>query len=216
MNRSCKTCGNPIVGKNVTYCNYLCGNRGKNIASQEALKQMARKFRDSAIITGDVAELSMRTGGTVRVSLVDLDLVGDNLWMMNDCGYAVRYTTSGSTKSVVRMHREVMARVIGRPLQRDELVDHVNRDVTDNRRSNLRLCNSTQNAHNYTKYSGWTSKYKGVCWDKARSKWKSEIRFDRQRWLIGRFDNEDEAAWNRDQWCLVLHEDFAVTNFEYV
>lgn len=39
----------------------------------------------------------------------------------------------------VREHRIVMARKLGRPLTREEVVDHINRDTGDNRPENLRL-----------------------------------------------------------------------------
>lgn len=39
----------------------------------------------------------------------------------------------------VREHRIVMARTIGRPLNREEVVDHINGETSDNRPENLRL-----------------------------------------------------------------------------
>jgi hypothetical protein len=39
-----------------------------------------------------------------------------------------------------------------------------------------------------------TSKYEGVCFDKAANKWKAQISVDGKRHYIGYYDNEEEAA----------------------
>lgn len=36
-------------------------------------------------------------------------------------------------------HRLVMARILGKPLLKNEVVDHINRDTRDNRPENLRV-----------------------------------------------------------------------------
>lgn len=44
--------------------------------------------------------------------------------------------------SGIPVHRHVAARKLGRPLKAGEVVHHINRDKTDNRRSNLWVFNS--------------------------------------------------------------------------
>ena len=57
----------------------------------------------------------------------------------------------------------------------DMVVDHLNHDTTDNRRSNLRVVTQSQNMQNAVVSSRNTSKVVGVNWDKKARKWHSRI-----------------------------------------
>lgn len=218
MSILCGWCGRAVTNGNAKYCDRRCGNQAKSHRSVELAVIEARQFVDRAVNHGEWFELPMRTGGSVKVDAIDLNYVGDWCWMIGTTGYAMRSVlkpTAPSGKGMVRMHRSIVERVLGRSLGQHELVDHINHDTLDNRRSNLRLCNLSQNTQNMTKSRGG-SQYLGVCWDKERGKWKAEIRFDGVRTQVGRFDDEAEAAWYRDQWAIALHGNFASLNFDYV
>jgi len=73
------------------------------------------------------------------------------------------------------------------------LVDHINGDKLDNRKSNLRLCTMSQNKANSTQYSSNKSGYKGVYWHKHVKKWQSQIRYKGKIYHLGSFDTALEA-----------------------
>lgn len=72
-------------------------------------------------------------------------------------------------------------------------VDHINRDPSDNRWCNLRAATVSQNAANAKHRVNNTSGYRGVTWDKSRSKWKASICVQGKQKHIGNFDCKHHA-----------------------
>lgn len=99
------------------------------------------------------------------------------------------------------------------------VVDHINRDHYDNRKSNLRICTKSQNQMNRGKQKRKrtpTSKYKGVSWSKdtwnRTVNWACEVRAKGQKRRRKRFKTEREAALQYNEWAKELHGEFAVLN----
>jgi hypothetical protein len=89
----------------------------------------------------------------------------------------------------IKMHREIMSPPKGL------CVDHINRDTTDNRRSNLRICTSGQNIQNSrAKPTGTASKIKGVTRVSSSTKWRARIRVNGTEVHLGCFTNKTAAA----------------------
>lgn len=66
----------------------------------------------------------------------------------------------------------------------DEL-DHIDRNPSNNKISNLRIVTSQQNKFN--------KNHKGYSWDKSRNKWISSIHLNKKQIFLGRFNTEEEA-----------------------
>lgn len=78
-----------------------------------------------------------------------------------------------------------------------ELLDHINRDRTDNRLSNLRLSDKFLNRQNSPAPITSTSGIKGVNWNKVLGKWHARISLNNRRYHLGWFDTADAAATAR-------------------
>ena len=117
----------------------------------------------------------------------------------------------GTRSATVVLHRILACAGDG------DIVDHADRDSRNNRRSNLRLCDKRQNAHNSRKRcSPCTSRYKGV-----------HVRRDKpegsKRWIMQfkngdlrireSFRTEEESAAAYDRACGLAGR-FAATNAE--
>ena len=72
-------------------------------------------------------------------------------------------------------------------------IDHINRDKTDNRISNLREATYSQNAQNRAKNIRNTSGFKGVTWHKGDKKWQAAITVSRKCIYLGSFDTAEAA-----------------------
>jgi hypothetical protein len=72
-------------------------------------------------------------------------------------------------------------------------IDHINRDPSDNRWSNLRAVTHAQNMANMSLHSNNTSTYTGVSWHKQRRKWIAQIRVKGRVISLGRYSLPEEA-----------------------
>lgn len=94
-------------------------------------------------------------------------------------------------KKLYKAHRLAFLYMTGCFPEKD--VDHINRDKSDNRWSNLREVTVSQNMCNVPIKPSNTSGYIGVVWDKARGKWRAQIRINGVKKNLGRFDELSKA-----------------------
>lgn len=73
-------------------------------------------------------------------------------------------------------------------------IDHINRNKSDNRISNLRLATYEQNAQNRLKNSKNTSGFKGVTWHKRDKKWQAAITVSGKVLHLGYYKDPKEAS----------------------
>ena len=96
-------------------------------------------------------------------------------------------------------------------------IDHINGNGLDNRRMNLRFCSTSENHANQFHIYGLTSKYKGVHWDKQKSKWSAKVHKTidgkKRKFYFGFYANEIDAALAYDKGAQDLFGSFARTNF---
>ena len=104
------------------------------------------------------------------------------------------------------MHREIMGASPG------QYVDHIDGDGLNNRKSNLRLCNSMENGGNQ-KSRGGTSKYKGVYFYRPTKKWKAQVRVGGKKTHLGYFNKEEDAAMAHDAAAREAFGEYCCVNF---
>jgi hypothetical protein len=76
----------------------------------------------------------------------------------------------------------------------DRDIDHINGDRADNKLSNLRLADRSQNMENAARPRHNVSGYRGVHWSKRAKKWRAVIWKNRAPHHLGFFDDKLDAA----------------------
>ena len=135
-------------------------------------------------------KIELTKGKVALVDDDDFDELSKHKWCVSKDGnnfYAIRSIKIDGKKRTVKMHRVIMQTPKGMD------TDHIDHDGLDNRKENLRICTHTENLMNTGKYKNNVSGYKGVSWDNSRSKWKSQIKFNKKIIILGRFTDKEEA-----------------------
>jgi len=115
------------------------------------------------------------------------------------CFAAVRDKHENNGRSL-SMHRAIM------DCPPDKEIDHINHNMLDNRRSNLREASHQENCCNRRKHRDNTSGFKGVYWHTSGGKWAASIH-------LGMFATKEEAARAYDEAAKIIHGEFAHLNF---
>lgn len=85
------------------------------------------------------------------------------------------------------------------------VIDHVDRDRSNNRWSNLREVTAAGNAQNASLRKDNKSGVKGVSWCNTNKKWLAQLRVDNRNNFLGYFDSIQEAAEARGRAEETMH-----------
>lgn len=123
----------------------------------------------------------------------------------------------GATKKYVMFNKNrknwYLHRVIMGAIKRTEIVDHINGNIYDNRRENLRIGNKSENNINLRHLPRHNSSgFKGVHYDKVNNKWRARIQVNGKHIHLGRFIDKIEAAKAYDEAAIKYFGEFACTN----
>ena len=175
------------------YCSQSCHLEARDVPFNDPETQRVQLF-------GKGAE-----GKFALVSPEDYDRVMTKRWF-----YGTSYACLSRYKRgcAITLHRWLL------DAPEDMYVDHINGNRLDNQRNNLRICLPSENNFNQAKTSSPTSsKYKGVCWNKNKRRWQSNICCKGKRTQLGLFRDEINAALAYDRKAAVLFGEFARLNF---
>ena len=133
-------------------------------------------------------EVLLRCGGTICVDEEDVPIVEAHPWRLDRAGYAryTKYMGGGRANSVskkISLHRILVS------CPDDMQVDHIDGDVLNCTKGNLRICSHQQNQSNRTTHGVWHERLR---------KWQVQVTHEGIRHYVGLFDTQQEAddAWH--------------------
>lgn len=116
--------------------------------------------------------------------LEDYEKIKDYTWFENDNGYIV---SDSVNRQRIRLHRFVLN--LGLVDFKENLVDHINHNIKDNRKCNLRQCSSSQNNMNKKPIH----EYAGIRWREEKHRWEARICKEKDITILGLFKTKEEA-----------------------
>lgn len=138
---------------------------------------------------------------TTSVSDEDADLQNE-FWRISARKYV-------ANRMLGYLHRVIMERVLGRPLEKGEMVDHISGDSLDNRRENLRLATHAENMRNRKAGKNNMAGLKGAYYVKQIGRYRSQIMVNRKNVYLGYFDTAEEAHEAYKKAAAEFHKEFA-------
>ena len=154
----------------------------------------------------------LKNGQSFIVDDEDFDKVSEYSWHLFGAGYIGRSKSLGYLDGKQKNKTLYIHRFLTNAPD-DKEVDHINGNKLDNRKSNLRFCNHSQNNAYRLKQSNNTSGFKGVSLHKATMKWRAYVKQNGKTTSLGYHKSAIEAARAYDKKALELFGEFAILNF---
>lgn len=149
------------------------------------------RCNNKIIIKDELTILIDKNGNNIIIDTEDLERTKSIYWWRdlegkNSEGYARGWYNG----KFILMHRFIMG-----VLEDEEVViDHINHNTLDNRKTNLRITDNITNCRNRYKNKNNTSGITGVNWHKATETWQVRIGDNYKRVEIGYFEDFNEAV----------------------
>ncbi len=137
-------------------------------------------------------------------------LIGKSKGYIDPRGYRRLNVTVDGVKRKIQSHRLAWFMVHG--VAPPHMIDHIDRNESNNKLSNLRLATNTENQMNARSRSSSSSKHKGVSYFKKNNNWRAYIRFNKENIYLGSFDEEKDAAKAYNKAAVEYFGEFANLN----
>ena len=123
----------------------------------------------------------------------DYDIIKDYCWNKDTHGY---FKTLYEGHKIY-LHRLIMG--LNNNTNEKIIVDHINHNLADNRKENLRITDTTHNLMNSIIRKDNKSSVRGVSYNTNRNMWESKIAVYGKEIFLGRFKNFEDAVKARKE-----------------
>lgn len=186
-----------------------CGKHYTQIKRHGYIKDRTIFDKNDFIIYDDYIEIIIYNNKNEPVNKTiidkeDLELIKDYKLHSDGHGYVKWAKYINNKKHVGLLHRLIL-----NITDENIIIDHINRNRSDNRKQNLRIVNECDNRKNHNMYSNNTSGFNGIWWNKRNNNWCVEIRYDKTKVHLGSFTSIDNAIIARELGELKFFKEFS-------
>ena len=196
--KKCFSCGEDFgtYKKQTKTCDIKC---------QHKLIQVAKgNIPPTLSCEGDLCFFNIK-GTVFKIDKAQKNKLLNRHFHISKWGNGNKYALSSNKGEIVALHTLILGKKEG------YVIDHINGDTTDNRKSNLRHCTHVENIRN-SKSSGGSSIYKGVSKVSRHKPWRARLMLDRKEIHLGLFKTEKEAAKAYNEGAIKHFGKFALLN----
>lgn len=196
----CDVCGRPLKKKcslkGYTLCSKHMHQLFKHGAFLDSIQRTTKDPNDY-VIDGSVARFSIYNQKNIKIGEFiidkeDVEKVRNHKWRLSH-----NHVLTGREINGVNNVKDLAWIVLGIDDIGNDVVDHINHNPLDNRKSNLRICSQSENTKNCSLASKNTSGYAGVHFDKRRNKWNAEIKVEYKKIYLGSYRSLNHAVYAR-------------------
>jgi len=143
--------------------------------------------------------------------LKDLELYWHSHWNPSTESYYAKASERYTAEDGTRKGRTLsLTRIILNITDPHILIDHINHDTLDNRKSNLRPLSDRDNSrYRESKNKNNKSGYRNVFWNKNANKWQVHIMINGKNELLGEFDDVHKAGQFAEEMRQKYYGEFA-------
>ncbi len=166
----------------------VCSKHVSQLSRYGRILDITKFDRNDFIIYDTFSEMIIKNSkneiiSKVKIDLEDVNKVKDRKWYLDTHGYI----ESGTGGKRVRLHRFIMG-----VTDKNIHIDHINHDVKDNRKQNLRLCTNQENSRNKSIARSNTG-YIGVSYVKRDNVYQASIKVNYKKINLGQSKNMLDA-----------------------
>ena len=141
------------------------------------------------ILYNDYAEIILcdkkgKEKARALIDIEDIEKVIEYTWCQQSKGYVIG---NNKDNNKILIHRFILN------CPKNKVVDHINLNKLDNRKSNLRICTMQENDFNKPILKNNTSNKTGVSFVKRNNCWRAYININKKQIHLGYFKNIEEA-----------------------
>lgn len=203
-----------IDGTTVSISNFIIGDyhpKQKVLRKDNTVQDYRRSnlyAGNTYVDCGDYYLGTVYDGRQFKIDKDDYELCKDYRWYIDKNGYVLGYPIGTGKSQAVKQHRLVMG-VVDESSKLE--VDHIYHDILDNRKSQLRLVNRSQNCQNERLCRSNTSGYKGVYkgYSHGHYYWHAQINHNGKRYYLGSFPDYESAVNARKEAEQKYHGEYA-------
>lgn len=192
-------------GRLMYYCDCDCGTKDIEVVGEalrsghttscgcvqkERVKESHKKYNKYDLSGEYGIGWTSNTNKEFYFDLEDYDKIKDYCWYEFSPGYIGAYENKNYR---ILLHRLIMG------VPSDKIVDHIEHNAYDNRKSKLRICSASNNQMNKSMHPNNTSGFTGVYYDTRLDAWVAQIHKNYKHLHLGVFNSKEEAITARKE-----------------